>query len=102
MIVIDFDGTVGEVVPGGLRLREGEDAAEPPDQTRTRAQPLRLLQRDHERARQGLPARQAGLRRRDRSTRHPRRGVIQGLDAHHAAAPRQHTVRSPTPTSAIS
>ena len=34
----------------------------------------------------GVRPREAGLRRRDRRARHARRGVVQGLDAHHAWA----------------
>lgn len=59
---IDCSGCreVAAVVPGGLRHRQGEDAAYSPHPPRTCPQLLRLLLRDPQRPRQGVPARQAG------------------------------------------
>ena len=60
--------------------RERRAAPDPPDPTRARTQLLRLLLRDPQLARQGLPARQAGLRRCYRRARYAVRGELQGLD----------------------
>ena len=53
-------GGLAEGVPGGVRDRQEQDAADPPHQARTRAQLLRLLLRDPQLAREGLSTGQAG------------------------------------------
>merc|ERR1711879_502160 len=56
-----------------------------PDSSGPRAQLLRVLLRDPVVPREGLPDRQAGLRRGHQPPRRHRRGGVQGRDAHHAA-----------------
>lgn len=46
---------------------------------------LGILLRNPEQPGPRLPAREGGVRRRDRRARHPVRGKLQGLDPHHAA-----------------
>ena len=53
-------GGLSEGVPGGVRDRQEQDAADPPHQARTRAQLLRLLLRDHQLARPGVSLGQTG------------------------------------------
>ena len=83
--VFSHNGELSEGVPGRVRHRPGQDAADAPHPPRPRAQLLGLPVRGAEPAVGRVHARQGGLRRRDRRARHARRGVVQGLDAHHAA-----------------
>ena len=58
--LFSHDGELSEGVPGRVRHRPGQDAADAPHPPRTRTQLLRLLLRDHQLARPGVPLGQTG------------------------------------------